>query len=120
ASVRSLDPNSHPPIVAIDTVGFISQLPHSLIASFRSTLEELQQADLLLHVVDASHPQAREQLEVTEEVLRDLNVEEKPRITVLNKVDQVTDGTSRNRMRLIAPGAFSMSAFRESDVLKLR
>ncbi len=72
ASVRTLDPNSHPPIVAIDTVGFISKLPHSLVASFRSTLEELEEADLLVHVVDASHPQAQDQLQVTEKVLGEL------------------------------------------------
>ncbi len=120
ASVRSLDPNSHPPIVAIDTVGFISRLPHSLVASFRSTLEELQQADLLLHVVDASHSQAREQLEVTEEVLKELEVHEKPRITVLNKVDQVEEGISRNRLRLVAPGAMAISALDPNDVKRLR
>jgi GTP-binding protein HflX len=120
ASVRSLDPNSHPPIVAIDTVGFISKLPPSLVASFRSTLEELQEADLLVHVVDASHPQAREQLEVTEEVLKELHVDEKPRITVLNKIDQLPEGISRNQYRLVAPGALAVSALSQSDVRKLR
>jgi GTP-binding protein HflX len=120
ASVRALDPNSHPPIVAIDTVGFISRLPHSLVASFRSTLEELAQADLLLHVVDASHPQAREQLEVTEGVLKELEVDQKPRITVLNKIDQVKEGASRNRSKLVAPGALAISALNPQDVRKLR
>lgn len=120
ASVRSLDPNCHPPIVAIDTVGFISRLPHSLVASFRSTLEELQEADLLVHVVDASHPQAREQLEVTEGVLKELQVEEKPRLTVLNKADQIPSGTSRNWSRLVAPGAMTISALNPQDVKKLR
>ena len=120
ASVRSLDPNSHPPIVAIDTVGFISRLPHSLVASFRSTLEELRQADLLLHIVDASHSQAREQLEVTEKVLQELEVHETPRITVLNKIDQVKEVAARNRLRLVAPGAMAISALDPSDVRKLR
>lgn len=120
SSVRSLDPNSHPPIVAIDTVGFISKLPPSLVASFRSTLEELRQADLLVHVVDASHTQAREQLEVTEKVLQELEVDTKPRITVLNKIDQIKDGTSRNRLKLIAPGALAVSALNPQDVRKLR
>jgi GTP-binding protein HflX len=120
SSVRALDPNSHPPIVAIDTVGFISRLPHSLVASFRSTLEELQQADLLVHVVDASHPQAREQFEVTEGVLKELNVDEKPRITVLNKMDQIQDTAIRNRARLVAPGALGISALHDQDVRKLR
>jgi GTPase len=120
ASVRTLDPNSHPPIVAIDTVGFISNLPPSLVASFRSTLEELHEADLLLHVVDASHTQAREQLEVTEKILEELGLVEKPRITVLNKIDQVADRAGRNLARVIAPGALAISAFDPQDVRKLR
>jgi GTP-binding protein HflX len=120
ASVRTLDPHSHPPIVAIDTVGFISQLPPALVASFRSTLEELRQADLLVHVVDASHPKAREQLEVTEKVLEELGVHEKPRMTVLNKSDQVEEGPFRNRIKLIAPGAMVVSALNPDDVIRLR
>jgi GTP-binding protein HflX len=120
ASVRTLDPNSHPPIVAIDTVGFISKLPHSLVASFRSTLEELEQADLLVHVVDASHPQAQEQLQVTEKVLEELKLSDKPRITVLNKMDQVPEGLARNHCKLLAPGAQSLSALNPKDVRTLR
>ena len=115
-SVRTLDPHCHPPIVAIDTVGFISRLPTSLIASFRSTLEELHQADLLLHVVDGSSPEAREQRKVTEEILKELGVDEKPRITVLNKADQVQGNLSR----LISPGSMAVSALDEKDVRKLR
>ncbi|MEO5971623.1 MAG: GTPase HflX [Bdellovibrionia bacterium] len=120
ASVRSLDPNSHPPIVAIDTVGFISKLPHSLVASFRSTLEELEQADLLVHVVDASHPQAQEQLQVTEKVLHELKLDDKPKITVLNKIDQVPEGISRNRCKVLSPGAQTISALNPKDVRVLR
>jgi GTP-binding protein HflX len=120
ASVRSLDPNSHPPIVAIDTVGFISKLPPSLVASFRSTLEELREADLLLHVVDSSHPQAKEQLDVTEGVLDDLGLKDKPRITVLNKSDQLEGGAQRNLARLVAPGSLMISAYNPEDVKKLR
>ena len=120
ASVRSLDPNSHPPVVAIDTVGFISDLPPSLVASFRSTLEELREADLLLHVVDSSSPQAREQLEVTEEVLRTLKVDATPRLTVLNKADLSKTPGARNRARLVAPGAMLVSAIDREDMRKLR
>jgi GTP-binding protein HflX len=120
ASVRSLDPNSHPPVVAIDTVGFISNLPPSLIASFRSTLEELREADLLVHVVDASSPQAREQLEVTEKVLCDLGLQDTPRVTVLNKADCLQPGAGRNLARVIAPGAHMVSALDPEDVRKLR
>lgn len=121
ASVRSLDPNSHPPVVAIDTVGFISRLPPSLVASFRSTLEELEEADLLVHVVDASSLQAREELEVTEQVLNELKVGDKPRMTVLNKMDLVGDTpAARNRVRLIAPGAVTISALNPEDMRRLR
>ena len=121
ASVRSLDPNSHPPVVAIDTVGFISRLPHSLVASFRSTLEELEEADLLVHVVDVSSPQAREELEVTEKVLEELKVGDKPRVTVLNKIDRIGDTVAaRNRAKLVCPGAVTISALHREDVRKLR
>ncbi len=135
SSVRTLDPHSHPPIVAIDTVGFISRLPPSLIASFRSTLEELHQADLLLHVVDASSPEARDQLKVTQDILKELGVDSKPTITVLNKIDQaagaaggaVSGGTSpmqmmarKNLTRVIAPGSMAISALNQDDVIKLR
>jgi GTP-binding protein HflX len=120
SSVRSLDPCSHPPIVAVDTVGFISRLPHSLIASFRSTLEEIREADLLLHVVDGSSNDARHQFEVVQEVLKDLELDEKPEITVLNKADQVEKGGRGNWARLACPGAQWVSALSEKDVKKLR
>ncbi|MGZ3698039.1 MAG: GTPase HflX [Bdellovibrionota bacterium] len=120
SSVRMLDPHCHPPIVAIDTVGFISNLPPSLVASFRSTLEELEEADLLLHVVDGSAALAREQLEVTEEVLKDLHVDQKPRITVLNKLDLVKSGPGRNLARVVAPGAMKISSLNAEDVTRLR
>lgn len=120
SSVRSLDPDSHPPVVAIDTVGFISNLPHSLVASFRSTLEELHQADLLLHVVDGSSPQAKEQYQVTENVLQELELSAKPRIVVLNKMDLVRTPAQRNQAKLVAPGAMMISAFDEKQAIELR
>jgi GTP-binding protein HflX len=73
--------------VLADTVGFIQKLPTQLIAAFRATLEELEAADLLLHVVDASHPQALQQQQSVREVLGDLGIADKPTIRVLNKVD---------------------------------
>ena len=73
--------------VFADTVGFIRKLPHHLVASFRSTLEEITIADLVLHVVDRSHPQWREQMEVGEEVLTELGVEMERVLTVFNKAD---------------------------------
>jgi GTP-binding protein HflX len=120
ASVRTLDPHAHPPIVAIDTVGFISNLPTSLIASFRSTLEELHEADLLVHVVDASSPGARDQIKVTEEVIEELGAGEKPRLIVLNKVDLVPAGPQRVELKVLSPGALQVSALDPEQVAKLR
>jgi len=76
-------------VVFADTVGFIRKLPHHLVASFRSTLEEVADADLVLHVVDRSHPQWREQQRVGEQVLKDLGVEPGRILTVFNKLDRV-------------------------------
>ena len=78
--------------VIADTVGFIQKLPHQLVAAFRATLEELESADLLLHVVDASHPQAREQEATVERVLEELGLGDKPALTVYNKVDLLPHG----------------------------
>ena len=78
--------NGHEALVT-DTVGFIRKLPHHLIASFRSTLEEAREADVLLHVIDASHPDRDAQREVVRSVLEDLGLRERPRIVVFNKID---------------------------------
>ena len=78
--------------VVVDTVGFIRKLPHDLVASFRSTMEEAVAADLVLHVVDASHPQHDEQREVGEEVLKDLGIDSARVLDVLNKIDRAADG----------------------------
>jgi len=72
-----------------DTVGFIRKLPHHLVASFRSTLEEAREADVLLHVQDAAHPDRAEHEEVVNEVLRDLGLHERPQLLVFNKMDAV-------------------------------
>ena len=87
-----------------DTVGFIQKLPPALIAAFRATLEELQEATLLLHVVDISHPNAGEQNLVVEETLKKLGLESKPRLLVLNKADLVmdADGERQDSMPLTA------------------
>jgi GTPase len=78
-------------VLLSDTVGFIRELPHHLIASFKATLEEARQARLLLHVVDASNPFAEDQIKAVEKVLGELGCKEKPTLLVLNKVDQVED-----------------------------
>jgi GTPase len=97
-------------ILLIDTVGFIRKLPHLLVAAFKSTLEEALQADILLHLVDTSHPMAEEQAATTYEVLKELNAEKKPIITVLNKIDQIQDQLMINRMRVLYPKSVPISA----------
>ena len=77
-------------VLVTDTVGFIRKLPHDLVASFRATLEEAGEANLLLHVIDASHPRWAEQKAVVEEVLEELDLEDVPVALVFNKVDQLT------------------------------
>jgi GTP-binding protein HflX len=76
-------------VLLTDTVGFIRKLPHSLVEAFKATLEEVVKADLLLHVVDVSHPQATEQIQSVDAVLREIGAEGKPTLMVFNKVDQL-------------------------------
>ena len=87
--VRSIRVNSSLEILLSDTVGFIRKLPTQLLRAFLATLEEVQHADILLHVVDASHPQALQHAETVHDVLKQLGCDEKPMITLLNKVDKV-------------------------------
>jgi len=88
---RRLDLPGGQPVMLIDTVGFINKLPHQLVDAFKSTLEEVRTADLLLHVVDATHPRWAEQQGVVERVLEEIGAGEKPVLTVLNKIDRLTD-----------------------------
>ncbi|MCX5665521.1 MAG: GTPase HflX [Candidatus Omnitrophica bacterium] len=78
-------------ILFIDTVGFIDRLPHHLVEAFKATLEEVSQADMLLHVVDISHPKAKEQSDAVYKVLDEIGAKGKPVITALNKIDKVQD-----------------------------
>jgi GTP-binding protein HflX len=75
------------PFLLTDTVGFIRKLPHHLVESFKSTLDEVREADLLIHIVDVSHPNFEEQLEVVQQTLREIDPKEKPTILVFNKID---------------------------------
>lgn len=85
---RFLDLPSGEKVLLTDTVGFIRNLPHHLVAAFRSTLEQVREADLLLHVVDGSHPEAMEQMKAVDQVLDDLGAGEVPVLTVFNKADR--------------------------------
>jgi GTP-binding protein HflX len=83
-------------VLMTDTVGFIQKLPTQLVAAFRATLEELEEATLLLHVIDITHPDAEEQALTVEETIDELGLSAKPRVTVINKVDLLErDGGGR-------------------------
>lgn len=97
-------------ILLIDTVGFIRKIPHTLVESFKSTLEEAVYTDILLHIIDVSHPQAEEQAEASYNVLKELGAENKPVITVLNKIDKCTDRSSIMRFKLKYPKTVMISA----------
>lgn len=97
-------------VLLSDTVGFVRDLPHQLVASFKSTLEEARQADLLLHVVDASNPEAEQQAETVEQVLGEIGVEIRNSILVLNKSDAVKDRGLVDVLRAKYSHAVSVSA----------
>jgi GTP-binding protein HflX len=79
-------------VLLSDTVGFIQKLPTHLVAAFRATLEELEDADVLIHMVDITHPEAAEQFETVQATLKDLGVESKPQVVAFNKVDMLAEG----------------------------
>ena len=117
-TVRALHPRSTPQILVSDTVGFIQHLPHDLVASFRSTLEEAKEASLLLHVVDGSDPAFERQLAVTEEVLAEIDALDGRRMLVLNKMDLCTD-EQRRALATQYPHAIQVSAKDPADVKRL-
>lgn len=90
-STRQIQLPDNKQFLLTDTVGFVSKLPHQLVKAFRSTLEEVTEADLLLHVVDLSHPEFQTQIEITNKVLDELGVKETPMVYVYNKADLIAD-----------------------------
>jgi GTP-binding protein HflX len=123
-TVRALYPESVPRVLVSDTVGFIKNLPHGLVASFKSTLEEALDASLLLHVIDASDPGFERQLEVTDEVLEEIGANIVPRIRIFNKIDFVGDAAAQAEreaaLQARYPDCVVMSARRPDEVAKLR
>jgi GTP-binding protein HflX len=118
-TVRRLQPPTEPPILVSDTVGFIKKLPHDLVASFRSTLDEAGDADLLLHVVDASDAAHADHIAVTREVLRDIGADVVPTLILLNKIDRV-DPAGRAALADRYPTALQLSARDPADLVRLR
>ncbi len=100
-------------VLLIDTVGFIRKIPHTLVAAFKGTLEEAVHTDILLHLIDVSHPQAEEQAEATHEVLKELNATQQPIITVLNKIDACQDLSLVDRLRIKYPKTVQISALKK-------
>lgn len=123
-TVRALQPESVPRVLVSDTVGFIKNLPHGLVASFKSTLDEALDASLLLHVIDASDPGFERQIEVTDEVLEEIGASTLPRIRIFNKIDHVGDATAQSELeaalRIKYPSCIVMSARRPEDITNLR
>ncbi len=116
-TTRRLDLPTGRGLLLTDTVGFIQKLPTDLVAAFRATLEEVTEADLIIHVVDASSPTATEQAETVEEVLQDLDAATKPRVVALNKVDLLGPAARRRAVGAISaryPGAVAISALNRS------
>ena len=109
ATVRKAKTPSGRAFTLTDTVGFVRQLPHELVEAFRSTLEEVAAADLIIHVVDATHPDPGAQLHTVRDVMADVGARDIPEIVVFNKVDMVSSGTSM-MLRGMEPGALFVSA----------
>lgn len=126
STVRAIEPETDPKTLVVDTVGFIEDLPHALVASFRSTLEEARLADLLLFVVDASDPHRENQLAVTQRTVAELVAEGEgsdgelpPSLLVFNKIDRLDDD-AHEALRAEHPDALFVSAFEPADVARLR
>ncbi|MDZ7317624.1 MAG: GTPase HflX [candidate division KSB1 bacterium] len=120
ATVRQLEQTNDQKILLIDTVGFVRKLPHHLVASFKSTLEETREADLLLHLVDCSHPHFRDQMTVINQVIKELQIDDRPVITVFNKIDLVADKALLRELKQEFEGCQLISAQRGLFVEELR
>jgi GTP-binding protein HflX len=124
SATRMVDLGSGHQALVTDTVGFIRKLPHHLIASFRSTLEEAREADLLVHVIDASDTDWEEHREVVHEVLDELDLVHRPQLLVFNKTDRLTHGEEeglKSRVRALegTPAVF-VSALRPETLVRIR
>lgn len=118
-TIRPLHPESRPKVLVSDTVGFIKKLPHDLVASFKSTLDEALHASLLLYVVDGSDPSFRSQLEVTRSVLGEVGATEVPSLLVLNKSDRFSAEYAES-LRAEFPDAIMISTRNPDDVRRMR
>jgi GTP-binding protein HflX len=102
-----------------DTVGFIQKLPTTLVAAFRATLEEISEADLLIHVIDITHPQAQEQARAVYQILKDIEADHIPILTALNKIDSLTDPDRAREALSDYPSAVALSAITSEGISEL-
>jgi GTP-binding protein HflX len=120
---RDVDLGDHAHVLVTDTVGFIRKLPHHLVASFRATLEETREADLLLHVIDASSPSWEEQRVVVDQVLDELGVKDIPKVLVFNKIDLLEHDALlalQDRIGALVPSSIFVSSVAEGGLEPLR
>ncbi|HKV43651.1 MAG TPA: GTPase HflX [bacterium] len=117
-TVRKARLPNHRPVLLVDTVGFIQKLPHDLVAAFRATLEEVAEADLLVHVIDGAHPRWAEQMAAVEDVLVELGAAETPRVNAINKLDRITREELRDIQAEI-PDAVPISALHRVGLVNL-
>ena len=119
-TVRKIKKNFPYPVLLSDTVGLINKLPHDLVASFKSTLDEVRDADLLIHVVDISHPEYKNQLQITDDLLIQMGMDKIEVILVFNKIDSIEDIENLEKAYENFPSAVSISCKKDEgiDVLK--
>ncbi|HEY4130802.1 MAG TPA: GTPase, partial [Gemmatimonadaceae bacterium] len=120
---RDVDLGDHAHVLLTDTVGFIRKLPHHLVASFRATLEETSEADLLLHVIDASSPTWQEQRTVVEQVLDELGVNDRPKLLIFNKIDLLSHDellALQERIGNLVPSSIFVSSVTDEGLDPLR
>ncbi|MBU0895108.1 MAG: GTPase HflX, partial [Candidatus Omnitrophica bacterium] len=118
-TVRKLVMPNNQKVLFIDTVGFIKELPHHLVEAFKATLEEVTEADFLLHIVDASHPKAMEQAEAVYEVLKEIGAIDKPTITALNKTDKAEGRAAAESLKGRFSDPVAISAIKKDGLDRL-
>ncbi|MEX1055145.1 MAG: GTPase HflX [Rhodothermales bacterium] len=120
ATTRQVKLDDNKEVLLSDTVGFIRKLPHKLIESFKSTLDEVRESDMLMHVVDVTHPRFEDHIEVVNETLKELGALEKPTLLVFNKIDMIDEPALFNALRAEYENAVFVSAMRGIGLQELR
>lgn len=120
ATTRMVSLSSTTPVLFTDTVGFIRKLPHHLVASFKSTLEEVTEADILLHVIDSTHAQVEDHIATVKNTIEELGAAHKPIIYVFNKIDALKDRTVLHDLQTLHSPSIAISAHRGINILGLK